>query len=406
MPTVLELMGVPDQTPRVSGRSLVSRLRGEPMDDEPTFAESLVPLVHYGWSDLRAIRDGNWKYILAPRPELYDLTSDPGERQNLVEREPQRARAYRSGIELRLREEQALLAKAPPAMASVPPDLLEKLGALGYVSAAPGNTPKATGSDPKDKIEEYQRVNTLMREGLVALRERRFTDSIARFERLFATGIDSFEAHYYAARALGGSKRWRDAAVQYEAAIQKLPAYTAAYVGLVEAHLAAGNALQALDAVQRGIKVSPEDPRLIELEGDLARRRGEAGAAVQAYQRVAALAPQDGLIRVKLGELYRDVGRTEEAIGVLREAVNLDPGVASYWNSLGMVLGGSGDLADAESAFREASTRDAANAQYAYNLGLALARQQKRDEAQAAFRRALEIDPKFAPARQQLADLR
>ena len=71
-----------------------------------------------------------------------------------------------------------------------------------------------------------------------------------------------------------------------------------------------------------------------------------------------------------------------------------------------MILGGSGDLAGAEQAFREATTRDRTNAQYAYNLGLALARQHKRDEAAMPFRRTLELDPRFAPARQQLAELR
>jgi arylsulfatase A-like enzyme/Flp pilus assembly protein TadD len=406
LPTALDLLGLSGQTPQVSGRSLSPALRGAAMDDEPTFAESLVPLVHYGWSDLRALRDGRWKYILAPRPELYDLEQDPGERENLIDKEPQRARAYRGGIEQRLRDEQARLANASPATASVPPDLLEKLGALGYVSAAGGSVPRASGADPKDKIGEYQALNTLMREGLVNLRERRFADSLARFEGLFARGIDSFEAHYYAARALMGLERWRDAAARYEAAISKLPAYTAAYVGLADAYLALGDARRVRDAVGRGLKVAPDDPRLIEREGDVARRMGEAGAAVAAYQRVAALSPRDALIRVKLGELLRDVGRSDESIRVLREAVQLDPAVASYWNSLGMVLGGHGDLAGAEQAFREASSRDAANAQYAYNLGLALARQNKRDEARAAFTRALAIDPRFAPARQQLADLR
>ncbi len=406
LPTTLDLLGLGERTPKVSGRSLAPALRGEPMDDEPTFAESLTPLVHFGWSDLRALRDGHWKYILAPRPELYDLAADPGELRNLIEREPQRARAYRSGIEQRLREEQALLAKAPAATAAIPPDLLEKLGALGYVSTAGGAAPKASGADPKDKIEEYQVVNTLMREGLVALREARFADSLGRFQALFGRGNDSFEAHYYAARALMGLERWKEAATQYEGAIEKLPAYTAAYVGLVEAHLGAGDLPRAKEAAQRGRKVSPDDPRLIEREGDIARRAGDAGAAVQAFQRVATLAPKDALIRIKLGELYRDVGRTDEAIAVMREAVKLDPAVASYWNALGMVVGGTGDLADAEAAFREASTRDGANAQYAYNLGLALARQQKRDQARAAFERALAIDPRFAPAREQLTLLR
>jgi arylsulfatase A-like enzyme/Tfp pilus assembly protein PilF len=406
LPTTLELLGLAGATPKTSGRSLATALRGEPIDEEPTFAESLTPLVHFGWSDLRAVRDGRWKYILAPRPELYDLVEDPGERRNLIDREPQRARAYRSGIEQRLREEQALLARAPAATAAIPPDLLEKLGALGYVSTAGGAAPKASGADPKDKIEEYQAVNTLMREGLVALREARFADSLGRFQALFGRGNDSFEAHYYAARALMGLERWTAAATQYEGAIEKLPAYTAAYVGLAEAHLGAGDLARAREAVRRGLTVAPDDPRLIERDGDIARRAGDAGAAVQAFRRVASLAPNDALIRIKLGELYRDVGRTGDAMTVMREAVKLDPTVASYWNALGMVAGGSGDLGGAEAAFREASTRDTSNAQYAYNLGLALARQQKRDEARAAFERALTIDPRFAPAREQLAALK
>ena len=50
---------------------------GPPVPSATTYAESLTPLVHYQWSDLRVLREGQWKYILAPRPELYDLASDP-----------------------------------------------------------------------------------------------------------------------------------------------------------------------------------------------------------------------------------------------------------------------------------------------------------------------------------------
>ena len=110
-------------------------------------------------------------------------------------------------------------------------------------------------------------------------------------------------------------------------------------------------------------------------------------------------------MRVKLGELYRDAERPADAVRLLREAVKLDPSVASYWNSLGMLLGGGGDLPGGEQAFREAATRDRGNAQYAYNLGLALERQNKRAEAVAEFQRTLELDPRFAPARQRLAEL-
>jgi hypothetical protein len=69
---------------RFSGRSLAAALRGrEEPPEVAAYAESLLPLLHFGWSDLRAIREGRWKYIQAPRPELYDLKDDPGETRNL-----------------------------------------------------------------------------------------------------------------------------------------------------------------------------------------------------------------------------------------------------------------------------------------------------------------------------------
>ena len=236
-------------------------MRGATLEEEPTFAESLVPLVHYGWSDLRALRLGSWKYILAPRPELYDLENDPGERRNMIDQQPARARSLRSGLEQRLKQEQSALS-ADRTTAAIPPDLLEKLGALGYVSGAGASTARASGADPKDKIDEYKTLNTLMREGLVNLREQRYAASLDRFNGLFKRGVDSFEAHYYAARALGGLKRWREAATHYEGALRQLPLYSAAYLGLADAHLADGKPMLALEALHRGQKVLPDDARL------------------------------------------------------------------------------------------------------------------------------------------------
>jgi tetratricopeptide (TPR) repeat protein len=353
------------------------------------------------------MRAGRWKYILAPRPELYDLAGDPGELRNLVETEPVRARSLRTALEERLRREQASIRQTPAPQAAVPPDLLEKLGALGYVAAGRGPSPElASGADPKDKIDEYRTLNTLMREGLLRLREGRFAESLAKFRAVADRGVDSFEVRYYSARALMGARRWREAASQYEAAIRNLPAYGPAYLGLSDARIAQGDLAGALDAARRGQRAAPGDPRLVEREGELHRRMGRLLDAARAYERLTALAPRDALARVRLGELYRDLERPQDAVRVLREALDLDPAPASYWNALGMVLGGQGDMAGAERAFREASSRDDRNAQYAYNLGLALLRQQRAQEATSHFRRALDIDPRFAPARQRLAEVR
>ncbi len=60
--------------------------------DGPTgrlvYSESLVSLIDFGWSELRSETE---KYISAPRPELYDLSSDHDEMDNLVAESPMRA---------------------------------------------------------------------------------------------------------------------------------------------------------------------------------------------------------------------------------------------------------------------------------------------------------------------------
>src|SRR6185436_12795641 len=107
LPTVLDLLGVGVPAGmKLSGRSLAGALRGGPPPaDTPAYAESLLPLLHYGWSDLRSIREARWKYIQAPRPELYDLAHDPGEERNLAEQEPARAAALRTALAAHLARE-------------------------------------------------------------------------------------------------------------------------------------------------------------------------------------------------------------------------------------------------------------------------------------------------------------
>src|SRR5262249_59214769 len=49
----------------------------------PLYAETLAPRVDFGWSELRSLRDGRYKYVKAPRPELYDVEADPAETRDL-----------------------------------------------------------------------------------------------------------------------------------------------------------------------------------------------------------------------------------------------------------------------------------------------------------------------------------
>jgi choline-sulfatase len=371
-PTVLELAGVvhPLRTARaLAGRSLAAAVRGgaTALGDEPSFAESLTPKLHYGWSDLRSLREGRWKFIRAPRPELYDLSRDPGEMYNLIDAESGRARALGAVLDRHLADD---VPARRTTSADVPPDLVERLGALGYVSGG-GAAGREGGADPKDKIKDYKVLNALLHDGLLRLRDRHYGESAERFRELEARGIDSFESHYYYGEALVGLGRWRNAAAEFERAIPRLPGFAASYLTLADCRVATHDRNGAIDALRRGVREVPTDPRL--------------------YRR--------------LGELYRDSGDLQQALSAFRDAIARDATDASQWNSMGMILGANGDLGEAERAFREAVGRDPREARYTYNLGLTLQRERRADEAVPYFQKTLELDPRFASAKERLAEI-
>ena len=369
LPTILELTASAAPASPVTGHSLAAALRGEGrLPDDPAFAESLLPLTHFGWSDLRVVRDGRWKYILAPRPELYDLDRDPGERENLVAAQTARAEAMRAGLTVRLQRESAS-AKTGTAASGVPPELLERLGALGYVS--PGRSAKATeaGADPKDHLDEYQALSDQMLQGLVALRQGHAADALPFFEALRRRGANSFELRYYLGRTYAGLGRPKEAAAEFAQAVAKQRGYADAWRGLGESRVALGD---------------------------------RSGAAA-AFEALVAVAPSDALAHIELGQVYRDQNRMADAARVMREATRLDAGPAAYWNALGTVLGASGQMSEAERAFAEAVRREAGNGLFIYNHAIALEQLGRRDDAIAQYRRAAEVG--YAPARARLAQL-
>ena len=81
LPTVLDLFHLAPVP--ADGLSLVPALTGQAIPrDRVVYAESMYGR-RFGWSPLRAIRDDQFKYIEAPRPELYDLDADPFEEHDL-----------------------------------------------------------------------------------------------------------------------------------------------------------------------------------------------------------------------------------------------------------------------------------------------------------------------------------
>jgi arylsulfatase A-like enzyme len=163
VPTVLDLVGetVPSDT---DGQTLSPLMNGAVKElGLEAYSESRYGFDRFGWSPLTALRRGSLKLIVAPRPELYDLASDPHESTNLYS---QRAAAA-TAMSKRLHQiGQPGGAQQPAQVPVIDPAALGRLAALGYVSAPSSNSPVDAATplvDPKDRIDLYRQFTAQRR---------------------------------------------------------------------------------------------------------------------------------------------------------------------------------------------------------------------------------------------------
>jgi choline-sulfatase len=128
------------------------------------YAEALYPRYHFGWSELLSLSDDRFKFIKAPREELYDLERDPHERTNLAADRAQSAAALRSALE-------ALAGgRDLDRPSAVSDEDRRRLAALGYVGSSTSSA-TARGElrpDPKDKaplLRTYRQAVEMLGDG-------------------------------------------------------------------------------------------------------------------------------------------------------------------------------------------------------------------------------------------------
>ncbi|MCU1385176.1 MAG: hypothetical protein JWL71_3873 [Acidobacteria bacterium] len=153
VPTILDFVKAP-RVGTLRGRSLKPVLEGTGTLPPPTiYSEALYARYHFGWSELTALTDERYRYIKAPREELYDLSRDPHERTNIAGERPQPRQALRGALD---RVAAGATIQVP---ADISADARERLQALGYVGAQTDVTtrPGEALPDPKDKRDILER---------------------------------------------------------------------------------------------------------------------------------------------------------------------------------------------------------------------------------------------------------
>jgi arylsulfatase A-like enzyme len=169
VPTIIDITKISTQQ-RFDGTSLLAKQANRTL-----LAESLYGQRNFGYAPIFAGIQEQKKFILAPAAEFYDLHSDPQEKINLF------PKTKPAKWEKSAREYANQVSKNPTRNEPLPPEQLEKLRSLGYISAT--STP--TGADPKSKIHVIEKLNA----GTILLYTQQYAAAESQFKDLLK--IDS-----------------------------------------------------------------------------------------------------------------------------------------------------------------------------------------------------------------------
>ena len=404
VPTVLELLGL--AVPTTSGASRAAELRkGARLPDNASYAESLYGQLHFGWAPLRALRAEGWKYVAAPRAELYDLREDPRETRNRLEDRSQVARA--------LGEQLAALdrGEARAAQAAVDPEAAERLAALGYVGGGFWSG-AGSGADPKDKIAEFQEQARATSGAIRSFREGDYAGAVRVLERLarpvpIGNGQQrehkSFNVSFYLGRSLLELRRFGEATAPLEDAVSLSPRSAQAHLYLARAQAGAGRSRDALASVESGLALAPKNGELHQLKGRLLLGAGDAAAARSELELAASLAPGNGLVHVDLSALERGGGELQAALAEADRAVAILPRAPEGHVARGLALGALGREAEAAEAFHEAVKLAPDDPDALFFLAAIEIRAGRADTAVPLLERLLKRAPSYPGARETLA---
>jgi choline-sulfatase len=239
-PTILDLAKAPIPG-NLHGRSLKLLLDGNgPPRGVSVYSEALYGRYHFGWSELIAVTDDRFRYIRAPREELYDLRPDPKEKVDVGPDRVEARRAFREAL------------GRMTGGATIPPSGLvsdqdrQRLEALGYVGAyveSATEPAEAAAIDPKDQlhvVEAYRRAVELVASD-------RLTPAIDILQRLTHDNPSLADVWRQLGHVLMFAGRLDQAAHAYERSAALTPRDTSALIGAATALYRLGR----LDEAQR-----------------------------------------------------------------------------------------------------------------------------------------------------------
>ncbi len=368
VPTVCSLLGI-DQPQTMHGKDLSASFSGtEPAkEDRHIYCESMQATMYNANSLLGLVND-RFKYIQTTRPELYDLTEDPAEKDNLTKKQPQQARIMKDKLAQIL--EQSVRKGSADSKMEIDGEMRKRLESLGYVGD--GITEDfsfdQTKEDPKDALY-YHLLNIAANDCITS------------------------------------QKNYEKAKILAEKMIQLKPDCVVGYKKMSTVAIKLENYPEAIDSFNKAMKIKPDDASLYNDAAVAYHFLEKYDEAIRLCRRTLELDPDYESAHHNLGAAFEAKGQIEEAEKHFRKAIDIEPDFPQSNHSLGNILKAKGKIDEAIKCYQTALRKEPEMAEAHFNLGiLHLSMKHLPEEAFTNFQNALQYNPDFANTIVAIAD--
>ena len=404
-PTILEATGqeIPVQAQGQSLLPLMLDLVPEDAPERLVYSESLYPLLHYGWAPLKSIRSERFKFIDAPQPELYDLSSDSSEQHNALLQYRRDSRELKDALDaMAARIETGGVAAKP---AELDDDTRRQLQALGYVAGRGklGNEDLEISerADPKDRVKLHQLV--------MAAQSDMGADDLDKAEAKLLEALETdqtlLDAHHMLGTIAIQQQDFERSLPYFQAALAQAPDHTPSILGLADAYRRLGREKEALVGFQRVLELDPAESLAAIGAADILTSQGETESAIAVLKSASSQDRPTPYLDNQLGELLTEQGRIDEAVASFRQAIDGNEELPPPHFNLAVILEEKGEINEAMALYERTLELAPDHYQALFNLGRLHGHQQRFDRQQELYEAAIEANPDFLRGHYYLAKL-
>ncbi len=390
-PTILDVVGI-KKDKLLQGRSLLNLMfaKKDGKKFNIAYTETYYPRFHYGWSELKAIYYNNYKYVLAPKDELYKIDEDGREKRNLSLYKKRLKKKLKKILENFIKEK-SLNSLSVIHKKNLSKEEIKKLSALGYISTFVNTENKKILADPKDKVSIYNKLLKVKR--LMAKKE--YEQAIELVKEIIKNDKEIVDAYMVLGNLYYREKEFNKAMDSFYNVLKRKPDYNFAMINIVNCLIASMRFDEAEREIKKFLKKFPKDYTLYSELAKIYLLGNDYDKALKNFLKSLKFNPTNAEAMNKIGEIYIIKNQFDKADNFLKKAVKIAPTMKEVYYNMAQIKEKQKEYEEAINYYKKELENNPENFKATYNMAEDLRESGNTKEAIKYYEKTISINPKF-----------